>query len=90
MAQHEHDRLSAHGKTLPDAADFYLAHMETMKKSVEVNLAIDELIQNRKASGAGKRYCYDLNLRLKRFASDFRQRLVAEISTAEIDHWLSG
>jgi len=40
-------------------------------------------------SGASNRYCYDLGLRLGRFCSDFPDRSVAEITTADIDNWLS-
>jgi integrase len=49
-----------------------------------------ELIDNRSLSGASKRYCYDLGLRLGRFCAAFPERTVAEITTAEVDDWLSG
>jgi integrase len=49
-----------------------------------------ELIENRRSSGASKRYCYDLGLRIGRFCAAFPDRTVAEITTAEVDDWLSG
>ena len=54
-----------------------------------VATAISELIENRRLSGASVRYCNDLRLRLGRFGRDVPGRNLAEITTAEIDDWLS-
>ena len=90
MAQREQDRLSQVGKTLTDATDFYLNHLEATSRSVSIEQAVSELLQNRKSSGASKRYCYEIQLKLKRFADSFPRRTLAEISTADIDNWLEG
>ncbi len=47
-----------------------------------------ELIENRRASDASKRYCYDIGLRLARFCDDFPNRMAAEITTTDVDDWL--
>jgi hypothetical protein len=60
MAQREQDRLSQVGKTLTDATDFYLSHLEATSRSVSIEQAVSELLQNRKSSGASKRYCYEI------------------------------
>jgi hypothetical protein len=90
QAQQSQDRLQPHGKTISDAVDFYIKHLEATKRSAKVSHALDELIKNRKASGASQRYCYDLKLRLGRFSRNFGDRSISTINTAEIDDWLTG
>ena len=89
MAQRGHEQLLPYGKTLQDAVDFFLKHLEATARSVPVPTAITELIENRRLSGASVRYCNDLRLRLGRFGRDVPGRNLAEITTAEIDDWLS-
>jgi integrase len=90
MAQREDDRLKEFGKTLTDATDFYLNHLKAASRSVSIDQAVSELLQNRKSSGVSGRYCYEIELKLKRFASSFSGRTLADISTADIDTWLEG
>ncbi len=89
-AQQGRERLQPHGKTISDAVDFYLKHLEAAQRSAKVSQALEELIENRKGSGASKRYCYDLKLRVGRFSKDFCDRIVSTINTAEVDSWLAG
>ena len=89
MAQREHERLQPHGKTITDAVDFYLKHLKATACSASLPRAMAELIENRRASGASKRYCYDINLRLDRFCDDFPNRMAAEITTTDVDDWLA-
>jgi hypothetical protein len=70
-AQQGQERLQPHGKTISDAVDFYLQHLEAVQRSAKVSQALDELIENREGSGASERYCYDLKLRIGRFSKDF-------------------
>jgi integrase len=89
MAQRQQDRLTPFGKTLNDAVDFYMVHLENTKKSVPLMQAVEEMIAGRQSSGVSKRYSYDLKLRLGRFTKDFPDRSVASVTTAEVDSWLS-
>jgi integrase len=88
MAQHGADELKPFGKTLSDAVDFYVKHLEAQSRSVPVPQAVDELIDNRKEAGFSKRYCGDLRIRLSRFAKAFAARAVAMVTTKEIEGWL--
>jgi integrase len=90
MAERENDRLNAFGKTLTDATDHYLKHLEATTRSVPLPTAMEELIANRRSSGATERYCYDLRMRLRRFCNAFPDLNVSEITTADIDAWLGG
>src|SRR5215813_8973057 len=67
QAQQGQERLDPHGKTISDAVEFYVKHLEATQKSAKVSQALEELIENRKGSGASERYCYDLKLRIGRF-----------------------
>jgi len=88
MAQRASQQLEPYGKTIDDAARFYLKHLEAEKRSVPVEQAVDELIQNRRAAGRSKLYCGDLKFHLGRFAKEFAGRSVASIMTGEINRWL--
>jgi integrase len=89
MAQHGADKLKPFGKTLSDAVDFYVKHLEATARSVALAVATRELVENRGSAGASARYLKDLRLRLTRFCSAFPDRTLADISTAEIDTWLA-
>src|SRR5437016_12080301 len=82
--------MSSGQKSAGNAVDFYVQHLEATQRSVKISQALDELIENRKRSGASQRYCYDLKLRVGRFSKDFGDRIVSTINTAEIDDWLTG
>lgn len=88
MAQEAYRRLVPQGKTIDDAVCFYLDHLSKLKKSVPLGTAVEELIENRRAAGASKVYCYDLHLRLGRLCRDFPDCNTEEISTRELDEWL--
>jgi integrase len=90
MAIEAADRLRAFGKTIAQAADFYIQHLETMNRSCSVTDLIEPFINDKEADGNGKRYLQELRLRLKKFALTFGNILVAEINPAEIDDWLRG
>jgi integrase len=89
-AQKANERLVGHGKTIEDAVSFYLDHLAKLKKSVSLNQAMEELIENRRASGSTEVYCYDIGLRLGRFCREFPDRNTEEISSRELDEWLAG
>ena len=79
------------GFSLKDAVEHYASHLGALKESVSVEVAIDELLSIRQAEGKSKGHLHDLLYRLKRFARDrdHGDRLVASISTREIDAWLA-
>jgi integrase len=92
------ERLLEHGKTIAEATDFLIAHLKATKKSCKAAALVEQLIAAKKAGGASKRYLEDLRNRLDSFASadcpadvvakTFGERMVATITSAEIDDWL--
>jgi integrase len=94
MAQECADKLQRFGRTIADAVDHYISHLETMERSCTVAALINELIAKKQAEcrhgrPASGDYILDLNVRLGRFAKTFGQRIVATITSEEIDDWLS-
>src|SRR5436853_5475683 len=81
-------QLAAFGKTIADAIEFYLPHLQANNRACTVRALIDELLQAKKQDGAAQRYIQDLRSRLGQFAKTFGDRQVSEIQGYEIDEWL--
>jgi integrase len=88
MAQECSDVLSPFGKTIRDATVHYLAHLKASEKSCTAGQLVKELLKAKEADGVGERHLRDLRNRLGYFADQFDGKLVAEITSAEIDAWL--
>jgi integrase len=88
MATEAERKLAPYGKTIRDAVEHYLAHLKSVAGSKPVREVVAALIQSKQADGASSRYLGDLHARLSRFAVTFGERMIAGISTAEIDGWL--
>ena len=88
MAQRATEQLKPFGKTIAEAAQFYVKHLAAESRSIPVGQAVDELIANRRDAGFSRRYCEDLKSRLGRFAKTFAQRTASTITTKEIEAWL--
>jgi len=88
MAQECSDVLSPFGKTIRDATVHYLAHLKASEKSCGAEQLVKELLKAKKADGVGERHLSDLDYRLRYFAEEFDGKLVAEITSADIDDWL--
>jgi hypothetical protein len=76
------------GVSLLDAARFYVAAHEAVNRSCTVAEAIKALLATKEADGRRHRYILDLRTRLKRFAEDFGERILASITGPEIGAWL--
>jgi len=78
------------GFTLDAALTFYADHLHLRRRSVSVLSAYDEFVETREKEGASASHLRDFTYRLQRFAKKHAKRLVAEITTKEIDAWLFG
>ena len=96
MAQGCADRLKAFGKTIADATAHFVTHLEAIERSCTVAALVDEVIAAKtKACGrrqrpASEAYINDLKIRLGRFSKTFGERLVATVTSLEIEDWLGG
>jgi integrase len=89
MALRAARQLAEYKKTISDAVEFYVRHLDATTRSVPLVVAMRELVENRRAAGASARYCKDLRLRITRFCAAFPDRTLADISTADVDTWLA-
>jgi integrase len=95
MAQECANRLSEYKKrgsdsplTIKDATDYLIAHLKASEKSCSAAQLVNELIAAKTGDGASQRHLSDLHSRLNIFAKKFDGRMVATITSAEIDDWL--
>jgi integrase len=88
MAQECADALRASGKTIKDATDFFLAHLKASENSCTAAQLVRELVAAKAKDGASVRHVGDLRVRLTKFAEKFDSKMVATITSKEIDDWL--
>jgi len=82
--------LQPYGKSLRDAAKFYVAHLKAVTGSRKVREIVADLLAARTADGMSRRYLGDLRVRLGRFVQSFGEEMIAAISASRIDEWLRG
>lgn len=83
------ERLAPYGKTVVDALNFYISHLEATTKSSTVAAMVEILLAHKRTEGKAVRYVRDLKSRLGRFAVDYGTRPIGGIAPEEISSWLS-
>src|SRR6266481_5765169 len=84
-------KLAAHGRTLTDAATFFLDYLERIRRcNVTVADLSREVVEAKRKDGRAPMYVADLKKRLARFCADFGKRPIAGITVEELDDWLRG
>src|SRR5438477_10383606 len=78
-------QLAAFGKTIADAIEFYLPHLQASNRTCTFRELVVELLPAKESDGASARYLQDLRSRLGQFAANFGDRQVSEIQGREID-----
>ena len=82
-------QLAEHGKTVSDAAAFYVDHLERIRRcKVTVSKAAAEVLDAKQQDGLSRVYLNDLRNRLAVFCRDFGGQRIAAVSTAELKAWL--
>jgi integrase len=81
--------LTKYGKSITDAAAFYLDHLERIRRcNVTVADLAKEVLEAKRKDGMSATYLADLKKRFARFNADFGQRKIAVITVEELDNWL--
>jgi integrase len=88
MAGEASATLSPFGKTIMDAVNFYLPHLQAMNRTCTFRALTDELLSVKAKDGASSRYLGDLRSRLGQFATSMGEKSVAAITAREVDEWL--
>ena len=84
-------KLAGHGRTLTEAATFFLDYLERIRRcNVTVAELSREVVEAKRKDGRAPMYVADLKKRLARFCADFGERPIAGITVEELDDWLRG
>jgi integrase len=83
-----HTKLKPHSVRIDDAIDEHVAAIERRNRSASVNDSVDQFIANRRAKGKSEIYIRDLETRLGRFKAAMGKRLVADITSTDVDQWI--
>jgi integrase len=82
-------KLARHGKTIEEAATYYLDYLERIRRcNVTVAELAKEVLEAKRKDGHSPIYIADLKKRLARFSADFGLRPIAAITIEELDNWL--
>jgi integrase len=82
------EHLKSFGKTLWDATEFYVEHLERTKDSVFVSVAAADYQESKKRAKLSPKHLDDIRLRLGRFVATFGNRPIKGIVASEIESWL--
>jgi integrase len=88
LIAHAHKRLEPYSVRIDDAINDHVAGIEQRRRSASVNEVADQFIANRRAKGKSKIYIRDLETRLARFRSVLGDRIIADITSSDVDHWI--
>jgi integrase len=82
-------KLAEYDKTINDATDFYVDHLERVRRcKTTVGELAAELLESKQKDGRSEIYLRDLRNRLAVFCHAFGSQPVAAVSTREISNWL--
>lgn len=85
------DRLKKLGWELPAAVDFIERHGKAFSlPSLTLGAVADEFIASRKSLGLRPRYVKTLEASINRFLINRRDKMIADITSAEIQNYISG
>jgi integrase len=83
------NKLAEYSKTINDAADFLVDHMEKVRRcKITVAQLADEVVEAKRKDGRSQDYIADLKLRLRRFCRDFGDRPITGVTVEDLDNWL--
>ena len=88
LVAHAHKKLEPYSVRIDDAINEHVAGIELRRRSASVNEVADQFIANRRAKGKSKIYIRDLETRLARFRSVMGDRIIADITSSDVDHWI--
>ena len=88
MAQEAVEQLKPFGKSIRDAVTHYVAYLKANEKSCTATQLVSELLKAKEADGVSEWHLRDIRSRLTVFGEKFDGRMVATITSKEIDDWL--
>ncbi len=89
MASEAVKLLAPHGRTLRDAVTHYIEYLESTSRSCIVSDLIQEYIERKEKQRFSQVHLNDIRYRMKRFEASFGKAVASEVSTGQVDDWLS-
>jgi integrase len=83
-------RLEAFEKSIWDATEFYIEHLERMRGSVPVTVLFADYLETKQRAKLSEKHLADIKQRLGRFVADFSDRAIKTLTVREIEGWLHG
>jgi integrase len=82
------DRLKPHGKSIGDAVDFYLEHLQAQAKGKDLKEAVEKFLEGRKAD-ASDRYYSSIKNRLEVMVKELPVNCTtAQVTSSQLDDFL--
>jgi integrase len=89
-AAHAHARLMPFGRSIRDAVDFFIKHLEQCSDSAPLATVADGYYQAKEREGLSQKHLGDLRRMLGRFVASFDGRQIKTLTVSEIEGWLAG
>jgi len=89
MAAACEQKLKPYGHTIEEAVDHFIEYIKATRRSVTVSALVQEYTAAKRQKGNKERSMKDIAHRLKIFGQTFDTRIVATITTSEVDDWLT-
>ena len=83
------DKLKPYARSLTEAVEFYVNHLEATERSSNIQDMVQEYLEHKEGRGRSKRHTQDLRSRLSRFGDAFPSAMASEVTSKQVDHWLS-
>jgi integrase len=80
--------LAPHGRTLREAAEFFVRHLKIVDNAKTVPELVADLLRDKEQDEKSKAYLKDMRTRLAGFSRDFAESKIADITTDALDDWL--
>ena len=82
------EQLAAFNRDVKDAVEYYLKHLKATRSSKPLIEVIDALLLQKEKKNKRERYQNALRTSLTRLERDFKDRMIGDIKTKEIEKWL--
>lgn len=84
------EKLASSGRTLTEAVDFYLAHLEQTERSVTVSDAVEELLEEKRLLNLSSKHMVNMRYHFRPVKEFFGTRVISTLARKEIEVWLHG
>lgn len=81
--------LQPYGRSITDAVNHYVAYLKSCEQSCLLSAVLDKLVARKTADGSSQAHLDKIRNICARFVATHPNRLVAQITTGDVDDWLA-